>query len=94
MDAVPLFDCDKDGFVQTKEIGKTRMRKVLCRSEAIEIMMRGEVTKVVEDHRHATSHYDGIIYIMHTRSSEGSVVPRYIGKSETVGRRLEFYPSI
>jgi hypothetical protein len=30
--------------------------------------------------------YDGIIYIMHTRSPDEIVVPRYIGKSETVGK--------
>jgi hypothetical protein len=45
-DSVPLFDCDEGGFVQTKKIGKTRMRKVLCRSEAMEIMMRREAKKL------------------------------------------------
>jgi hypothetical protein len=30
--------------------------------------------------------YDGIIYIMHTGYSDGVIVPRYIGKSETAGK--------
>jgi hypothetical protein len=85
-DSVPLFDCDDGGFVQTKEIGKKRMRKVLCRSEAMEVMMRREGKIVVDDHKNRTAQYDGIIYIMHTGSSDGVVAPRYIGKSETVGK--------
>ena len=38
----------------------------------------------MDDHKNATCQYDGIIYIMHTRCPDGVVVPRYIGKSETV----------
>lgn len=30
--------------------------------------------------------YDGIIYIMHTRSTDGVVIPGYIGKAETLGK--------
>jgi hypothetical protein len=33
-DSVPLFECDEDNFVQTKEVGKSRPRKVLRRSAA------------------------------------------------------------
>jgi hypothetical protein len=85
-DSVPLFDCDEDGFVRTKEIGNPRPRKLLRRSGTMETMMCQEARKAVEDHINATAQYDGIIYIMHTGPSDGVVVPRYIGKSETVGK--------
>jgi hypothetical protein len=52
----------------------------------MEALMRQEAEKVVSDHKAATGIYDGIIYVMHTRGPDGGVVPRYIGKSETVGK--------
>ena len=85
-DSVPLFECDESGFVQTKEVGKSRPRKVLCRSAAMETMMRREAKKVADDHAQTAGLFDGIIYIMYTRGTDGGIVPRYIGKSETVGR--------
>src|SRR5258708_8879587 len=85
-DSVPLFECDEHHFVQTNEVGKSRPRKVLRRSTAMEALMRREAKTVVDDHKNNTGLYDGIIYIMHTRTTDGIIVPRYIGKSETVGR--------
>jgi hypothetical protein len=85
-DSVPLFDCDEANFVQAKEIGKSRPRKVLCKSAAMEALMRREAKTVVDDHKSGTALYDGIIYIMHTLDTDGVIVPRYIGKSETVGK--------
>jgi hypothetical protein len=85
-DSVPLFDCDEAGFVRTKEIGKPRPRKLLRRSEAMETMMCRESSKAVDDHKNAAAQYDGIIYIMHTGSPDGVIVPPYIGKSESVGK--------
>jgi hypothetical protein len=81
--SVPLFECDQDHFVQTKEVGKSRPRKVLRSSAAMEALMRREVTTVVDDHKNGTGLYDGIIYIMRTLDTDGIIVPRYIGKSET-----------
>jgi hypothetical protein len=52
----------------------------------METMMREELTKVVKNHKNSAARYDGIIYIMHTRSPDGCVVPLYIGKAETVGK--------
>ena len=92
-DSLPLFDCDDAGFVRTKEIAKPRPRKFLRRSEAMETSMCRESRKV-GDHKNATAQYNGIIYIMHTGSPDGVVVPRYIGKSEQSARPLEFCPSI
>jgi hypothetical protein len=85
-DSVPLFECDEHHFVQTKEVNKSRPRKVLRRSAATEALMRREVKTVVNDHKNNTGLYDGIIYIMHTRTTDGIIVPRYIGKSETMGK--------
>jgi hypothetical protein len=73
-----LFDCDEAGFVRTREIGNPRPRKLLRRSAAMEAMMCEEARKAVA--------CDGIIYIMHTGYSDGVIVPRYIGKSETAGK--------
>jgi hypothetical protein len=85
-DSVPLFECDENGFVQTKEVAKARPRKLLRRSAVMETIMRQESRKVVDDHNKGNGLYDGIIYIMHTRGTDGVIVPRYIGKSETVGK--------
>jgi hypothetical protein len=82
----PLFECDENGIVQIKELGKTRRRKVLCRSAAMESMMRREVKILADDHKSGGGLYDGIIYIMHSRANDGGIVPRYIGKSETLGK--------
>jgi hypothetical protein len=85
-DSVPLFECDENHFVQTKEVGKSRPRKVLRRSAAMEALMRREVKTVVDDHKNGTGLYDGIIYTMRTRAADSTIVPRYIGKSETMGK--------
>ena len=85
-DSVPLFECDENNLVLSKQIGASRWRKILLRSAAMEEMMRREAQKVVDDHKSNTRVYDGIIYIMHTRGSDGGIVPRYIGKSETLGK--------
>jgi len=85
-DSVPLFECVEHYFVQTKGVGKSRPRKGLRRSAAMEALMRREAKTVVDDHKNNTGRYDGIIYIMHTRATDGIIIPRYIGKSETVGK--------
>jgi hypothetical protein len=85
-DSVPLFECDENGFVQSKEIGGLRRRKILQRTSAMEALMRQEANKVVSDYKAATGVYDGIIYMMHIRSSDSGIVPCYIGKSETAGK--------
>ena len=85
-ESVPLFECDESGFVLSKEIGTARRRKILRRSSAMEALMRQEVKRVVDDHKAGIGLYDGIIYMMHTRGSNGGVVPCYIGKAETIGK--------
>ena len=85
-ESVPLFECDESGFVLSKEIGTARRRKILQRSSAMEALMRREAKTAAEDHKAAIGLYDGIIYLMHTRGSDGGVVSCYIGKAETVGK--------
>jgi hypothetical protein len=75
--SVPLFECDSRNIVLTKEIGIGRRQKVLRRSSLMEAIMRAEAQKAVDDHVAAGGLYDGLIYVMHTRGSEGVVVPRY-----------------
>ena len=84
--SVPLFACDKIGFVETKEIGHKARRKVLVRHRDMEELILKESDILTEDWSRKTHEYDGLIYIMHRRGSDGSLVPLYIGKAETFGR--------
>ena len=84
--SVPLFACDKIGFVETKEIGQKAKRKVLVRHRDMEELILKEADILTEDWSRKTHEYDGLIYIMHRRGSDGSVVPLYIGKAETFGK--------
>jgi hypothetical protein len=52
----------------------------------MENLMRQEAKRVVDDHKAAIGLYDGIIYMMLTRGSDGGVIPCYIGKAETIGK--------
>jgi hypothetical protein len=85
--SVPLFACNKIGFVETKEIGQKAKRRVLVRHRDMEELILKE-TDILndEDWSHKTHEYDGLIYIMHRRGGDGSLVPLYIGKAETFGR--------
>src|SRR5262245_14743558 len=81
--SVPLFACDKIGFVETKEIGsKIKKRKVLVRHRDMEELILKEADILTEDWSRKTHEYDGLIYIMHHRGSDGSLVPLYTGKAE------------
>ena len=48
--------------------------------------MGQEADILTEDWSRKTHEYDGLIYIMLRRGSDGSLVPLYIGKAETFGR--------
>jgi hypothetical protein len=92
-DSVPLFECDENGFVQTKEVAKARPRKLLRRSAVMETIMRQESRKVVDDHNKGNGLYDGIIYIMHTRGTDGVTRLDTLGSQKPWVRLLEFYRS-
>jgi hypothetical protein len=84
--SVPLFASDSDGFVETKEIGQKTKRKVLVRHREMEELILKEADILVGDWSQKKHEYDGLIYIMHRRGSDASLVPLYIGKAETFGR--------
>ena len=82
---VPLFATGANGEVHTNQIGKTAMRKVLLRSVEMEALIIKTVEVLVQDHTNRCHQYDGLLYLMHWRDSDGSVLPLYIGKAETIG---------
>ena len=84
---VPLFEASSDLAVKTKQIGKTKLRNILCRSLEVDALFRAECAKLIEDWKQKAFTYDGLIYMMLVEEPEG-VVPLYIGKAETVGNFL------
>jgi hypothetical protein len=84
--AVPLFDADTDLNVSTHEVGKTRKRQLLRRSEKMERMVIEATTTLVLDWEQEDHQFDGLIYLMHYRNQDGDIVPLYIGKTETIGK--------
>jgi hypothetical protein len=82
---VPMFEVSTDGIVITKRIGKVKERLVLCRSGAMERLVRSECNKLIEDWKAKVSAYDGLIYFMVVEEA-GDIVPLYIGKTETFGK--------
>jgi hypothetical protein len=83
--SVQLFASDKFGFVETKEIGKNKKRRVLVRHDDMEKLILRETDILIKDWSQGTHQYDGLIYIMHQRGDDGGVLPLYIGKAETFG---------
>ena len=61
-------------------------RKVLVRHRDMEKLILRETDILIEDWSRKVHEYDGLIYIMHRRDSDGSLLPLYIGKAETLGR--------
>lgn len=84
--AVPLFDASADGVVTTRQIGRgPSLRPILCRSAAMESMVREETQKLVADWTSGLHRLDGLIYMMgHLQGTQ--FVPLYIGKTETLGK--------
>ena len=83
---VPLFSTSTSGIVQTKKIGTTNVRNILCRSEQMESLIVKECAKLVDDWTSGTHVYDGLLYIMAIEDIE-SIVPLYIGKAESYGKK-------
>jgi hypothetical protein len=85
VNSVRLFASDKFGFVETREIGKKKKRRVLIRHGDMEKLILRETDILINDWSQGTHQYDGLIYIMHQGGDDGCVVPLYIGKAETFG---------
>ena len=80
---VPLFETLSDLAVKTKQIGKTKLRSILCRSPEMDNLIQTECAKLIDDWEQKAFAYDGLIYMMLVEDPEG-VVPLYIGKTETL----------
>jgi hypothetical protein len=52
----------------------------------MEKLILRETDILIEDWDQKKHAYDGLIYMMHRRGDDGSLVPLYIGKAETCGR--------
>ena len=84
---MPLFETSSGLAVKTKQIGKTKLRNILCRSPEMDNLVRVECAKLIDDWKQKAFAYDGLIYMMLKEEPEG-VVPFYIGKAETIGNFL------
>ncbi len=82
---VPLFQTSSNGAVITKQIGKTNMRNILPRSEAMGSLVRHECEKLISDFDTKQFFFDGLIYIM-VFQKDDEIIPLYIGKTETLGK--------
>lgn len=82
---VPLFSCDDKLVVQTKTIGATSKRPVLCRHQDMEDLILKQVALLTSDWKDSIHEYDGLIYLMYARA-DAAVIPLYIGKAETFGK--------
>ena len=85
-DGVPLF-ATAGLCVRTKQVGKTYIRNVLERSTVMEALVETECDKLIADWHTGKRSYDGLIYLMYKLSSYRKVVPLYIGKTETSGKK-------
>ena len=83
---VPLFSTSSSGVVNTKKIGITNVRNILCRSDQMESLIISECAKLVYDWTIDTHDYDGLLYIMAFEDIDG-IVPLYIGKAESYGKK-------
>ena len=78
-----MFETSSGLAVKTKQIGKTKLRNILCRSPEMDNLIRVECAKLIDDWKQKAFEYDGLIYMMLKEETEG-VVPLYIGKAETL----------
>lgn len=83
--AVELFNTT-DGFkIIPEEYGKPP-RRYLSRSKEMIELVKGEVSKVINDYKSEEEKYEGVIYCMFKKNSMNEVVPLYIGKAEKYGK--------
>ncbi len=85
--SVPLFDCDHSRRVLTRRIGSSNPRPVLCRHPEMDALMLLQTALLVDDWKSKQNQYDGIIYMMFVPQTNGEILPLYIGKAETLGKR-------
>jgi hypothetical protein len=88
--AEPLFDELPTAALATKRVGN---RSLLKRSNQVENLIGAVSTTLEEDWIKGANQYDGMLYVILTKE-KGSVVPLYIGKAETLGKRGDFSANI
>ena len=71
--------------VQTKVIGRGKLKTILCRNPQMEALIRVECSKLIKDWKEKTYNFDGLIYLM-LLENEGNLIPLYIGKTDTMGK--------
>ena len=84
-DSVRLFDLSDERVVRTREIGKANIRRMLCRGDAMEAVIRRAASALVDDWEKGTRQFDGLIYMVGTIEDE-TFTPLYIGKAEMAGK--------
>jgi hypothetical protein len=67
--------------VRTHEIGQTKKRRVLSRSNNMESLIMDQTELLISDLDNENQLYDGLIYIMFF-IEEDAAQPLYIGKTE------------
>ena len=82
-ESVPLFDTE-NGEVKILEYGRNS-RKVLKRSEEMELLMRKLGKDLARQHAAGKVKSSGILYMMFRKDDE-TIVPLYTGKAETFGK--------
>lgn len=82
--AVPLFETDPEGHVQSKPIGKDG-RHVLKRSEECDRLILSVTDQLVNDWQGKEHQFDGMIYLIGWKQ-QGRFIPLYIGKTESLGK--------
>lgn len=92
-DRVQLFATADDGLtVKTRLYGKPIQRPVIQRSDEMEQKVQGVAKQLVEDYNNhknnprVGSRYDGMLYMMGRQKDDGTFLPLYVGKTETLGR--------
>jgi hypothetical protein len=82
--AVPLFETDPDGHVESKPIGKDG-RHVLKRSKECDRLILNVTDQLVNDWNRKEHQFDGMLYLMGWKQ-QGKFIPLYIGKTESLGK--------
>ncbi len=82
-EAVPLFETSA-GCVASFAYGSNQ-RTMLKRSAQMETLMRGLGQQLVDEFKGGNILSDGILYLMLSRHDD-TLVPRYIGKAELLGK--------
>ncbi len=82
---VPLFCTRRDGSIELLPYG-TNGRLVLKRSDGMESLMRGLGKQLIRQYDAGQVRNDGILYMMHW-CIDDEIIPLYIGKAETFGRK-------